>query len=59
MRYVVKDKSTGRFLRPTGEWTDYLSEAQLFPNGMTLPLHLEAMGAGNSSSIEILQFPIG
>ena len=57
MRYVVKNKQTGQFLRPTGEWTEYLNEAQRFPNGLSLNLHLAAFKG--PSDLEVLQLPIG
>lgn len=59
MRYVVKDKETGQFLGASGEWTRYLSEAQRFPNGLSLNLHLEALDQGDPAKIEVLQLPIG
>ena len=57
MRYVVKNKDTGHFLRPTGEWTRYLNEAQRFPNGLTLALHLEGSEAAKSN-VEVVQLPL-
>ena len=59
MRYVVRDKDSGQFLRSTGEWTRYLNEAQRFPNGLSLNLHLAAMEPGQPDNLEVLQLPIG
>ena len=58
MRYVVKDKQTGRFLRSSGEWTKYANEAQRFPNGLSVSLHLEsATQVAPSDRIEIVRLP--
>lgn len=58
MPYVVKNKQTGQYLRSTGEWTRYLNEAQQFPNGRSLPLHLESTRLREPSlELEILRLP--
>jgi hypothetical protein len=60
MRYVVKDKSTGEFLQPSGKWTSRLNQAERFPNSLSLSLHLEKSGAvRDRGELEILQLPIG
>lgn len=60
MRYIVKDKQTGYFLRSSGEWTKYANEAQKFPNGLSVSLHLEsASQAAPSDRIELVRLPLG
>jgi hypothetical protein len=44
--YIVKNKHNGKFLAPTGVWTERRTEALQFPNGLTLVLHLEGRGFG-------------
>lgn len=60
MRYVVKHKQTGRFLRSSGEWTRYLGEAQRFPNGLSVGLHLEnALSATDKpDNLEVIKLPV-
>ena len=55
MRYVVKDKQTGRFLRSSGEWTRYAGEAQRFPNGLSVNLHLESAHLEAEREIEVVR----
>jgi hypothetical protein len=43
MRYLIKDKETGRFLSRAGDWTRYSGEARQFPNGLSVALHLEPL----------------
>ena len=60
MPYVVKNKETGLFLRSTGDWTRFISEAQQFPNGRSIPLHLEARPYQTlKAELEILRLPLG
>jgi hypothetical protein len=60
MRYVVKDKQTGRFLSSSGVWTKFLGEAQQFPNGLSVNLHLEsARDLAPAEQVEIVRLPIG
>jgi hypothetical protein len=60
MRYVVKDKHTGQFLRSSGEWTKYANEAQKFPNGLSVTLHLEnSAGRSWADRIELVRLPLG
>lgn len=60
MPYVVKNKLTGCYLRSTGEWTRYLTEAQQFPNGRSVPLHLEGnQDRSFQNDVEILRLPLG
>lgn len=60
MRYVVKDKATGEFLKPSGQWSSQLSQAERFPNSLSLALHLEKRQTSeNRGEVEILQLPIG
>jgi hypothetical protein len=59
MRYVVKNKQTGRFLRSSGEWTRFLGEAQRFPNGLSVNLHLEtAPGLAPADQVEVIRLPV-
>jgi hypothetical protein len=58
MRYVVKHKETGRFLSSTGEWTSLLREAERFPNGLSVNLHLESAVMPPSNDLQIVQLPI-
>ena len=59
MRYVVKDKQTGRYLRSSGQWTRILSEAQRFPNGLSVNLHLEtAREIAPAGQVEIVRLPV-
>lgn len=57
MRYIVKDKQTGHFLRSSGQWTKYANEAEKFPNGLSVTLHLES--AVPTERIELIRLPIG
>ena len=58
MRYVVKEKETGRFLASSGIWTKYLGEAQRFPNGLSVNLHLEsARNIAPAAKVEIVRLP--
>jgi hypothetical protein len=58
MRYVVKDKQTGRFLANSGTWTKYLGEAQRFPNGLSVNLHLEtARDVAPADQVEVVRLP--
>ena len=57
MRYIVKDKQTGHFLRSSGQWTKYANEAEKFPNGLSVTLHLES--AVPPDRIELIRLPIG
>ena len=60
MRYIVKDKQTGHFLRSSGEWTKYPNEAQRFPNGLSVTLHLEsAWQIAPRDRIEVVRLPVG
>lgn len=59
MRYIVKDKETGRFLRSSGEWTKYAKEAQQFPNGLSVTLHLESARLRSVDRIEVVRLPVG
>ena len=59
MRYIVKDKHTGQFLRPSGEWTKYAHEAQRFPNGLSVGLHLESAHLPPTDRIEVIRLPLG
>ena len=60
MRYIVKDKQTGHFLRSSGEWTKYANEAQRFPNGLSVTLHLEsASQIAPRDRIEVVRLPVG
>ena len=56
MRYIVKDKLTGHFLRSSGQWTKYANEAEKFPNGLSVTLHLES--AVPTDRIEVIRLPI-
>jgi hypothetical protein len=59
MRYVVKDKQTGRFLSNTGAWTQYLGQAQRFPNGLSVNLHLEsARHVAPADQVEVVRLPV-
>ncbi len=55
MRYVVKDKATGRFLSSAGEWTRFLGEAQRFPNGLSVSLHLENAAVPLADNLQIVE----
>jgi hypothetical protein len=57
MRYIVKDKQTGQFLRCSGQWTKFANEAEKFPNGLSVTLHLEA--AVPTDRIELIRLPVG
>ena len=57
MRYVVKNKETGHFLRSTGEWTQFLGEAQRFPNGLSVNLHLENAALPRRNELQIVELP--
>ena len=59
MRYIVKDKHTGQFLRSSGEWTKYAKEAQRFPNGLSVSLHLESAHMPATDRIEVVRLPLG
>jgi hypothetical protein len=59
MRYVVKNKETGRYLRSSGDWTPYAGEAQRFPNGLSVNLHLESAHFTPGQQIEVIRLPIG
>jgi hypothetical protein len=59
MRYIVKDKHTGQFLRSSGEWTKFANEAQRFPNGLSVPLHLESAQMPPTDRIEVVRLPLG
>ena len=59
MRYVVKDKHTGQFLRSSGQWTKYANEAQRFPNGLSVSLHLESAQVPAADRIEVIRLPLG
>ena len=60
MRYVVKDKQTGCFLSPSGAWTKNLNQAQRFPNGLSVSLHLESVREiAHADRIDILRLPVG
>ena len=59
MRYIVKDKHTGQFLRPSGKWTKYANEAQRFPNGLSVSLHLESARLPATDHIEVVRLPLG
>jgi hypothetical protein len=60
MRYIVKDKQTGQFLRSSGKWTKYANEAQQFPNGLSVTLHLEsASQIAPRDRIELVRLPLG
>ena len=59
MRYVVKNKETGCFLKHSGEWTRYLSQAQLFPNGLSVNLHLEGSPSLEArEELEVVRLPL-
>lgn len=59
MRYVVKHKQTGCYLRSTGEWTSSLNEAERFPNGLSVPLHLESQsGCKVDRDVEVLRLSV-
>jgi hypothetical protein len=55
MRYIVKDKQTGQFLRASGQWTKYANEAEKFPNGLSVTLHLES--SIPTERIELIRLP--
>jgi hypothetical protein len=58
MRYVVKDKQSGRFLSTHGLWTKYLGEAHRFPNGLSVNLHLEsARDVAPADQVEVIRLP--
>ena len=57
MRYVVKNKETGRFLSSSGEWTPLLGRAQKFPNGLSVNLHLENAALPLTNELQIVQLP--
>ena len=58
MRYVIRNKQSGWFLRSSGQWTKLLGEAERFPNGLSVALHLESAGAIQArEQIEILRLP--
>ena len=58
MRYVVKDKRSGQFLGNAGEWTKYIGQAQRFPNGLSVSLHLEAARhIAPAAQIEVVRLP--
>lgn len=59
MRYIVKDKQTGQFLRSSGKWTKFANEAQQFPNGLSVTLHLEGAAVAPSDRIEVIRLPVG
>lgn len=60
MRYIVKDKQTGQFLRSSGEWTKFANEAQRFPNGLSVSLHLEPSARiAPADRIEVVRLPLG
>lgn len=57
MRYVIRNKQSGWFLRSSGQWTKFLGEAERFPNGLSVGLHLESSALPASEQIEILRLP--
>ena len=59
MRYIVKDKHTGHFLRSSGEWTKYAKDAQRFPNGLSVSLHLESAQMPAIDRLEVVRLPLG
>jgi hypothetical protein len=58
MRYIVKDKHTGQFLRSSGEWTKFAKDAQRFPNGLSVTLHLESAHMPATDRIEVVRLPL-
>jgi hypothetical protein len=57
MRSVVKDTNANLFLKNASEWTPYSNEAQRFPNGLTIDLHLENSTLPKNSSIRVVKLP--
>lgn len=54
MRYVIKNTETGQFLRSSGQWTALLSEAERFPNGLSINLHLESAKLSQKDAIIVV-----
>ena len=54
MRYIVKNKDSGRFLGSFGEWTASSNLALLFPNGLSVMLHLESL-APDKKNVEVIK----
>ena len=57
MRYVIKNKETGQFLRSSGEWTKFMNEAERFPNGLSVNLHLESANLPLKDGMEVIRLP--
>ena len=55
MRYVVKDTETNRFLSSSGEWTPFITQAQRFPNGLSVNLHLEKVHLPNQETVRVVE----
>lgn len=55
MQYIVRNKETGQFLTSQGAWTKLISQAHQFPNGRSIPLHLEALSLEAQRNSEILR----
>ncbi|MGN6385842.1 MAG: hypothetical protein ACTHMT_06340 [Verrucomicrobiota bacterium] len=49
MRYIIRNKETGDFLDRSGNWTRFTNNAQQFPNGWSVPLHLEPLRISNDA----------
>ncbi|HTG43895.1 MAG TPA: hypothetical protein VK633_05125 [Verrucomicrobiae bacterium] len=59
MRYVVKDTVNNQFLSSAGRWTPFLSQAQRFPNGLSISLHLEGTTLIMSGQVQVVELPAG
>ena len=55
MRYVLKNKETGQFLSRAGEWTRFIAEAQRFPNGWSINLHLENVPLNYRERVQVVE----
>ena len=57
--YAIKSKATGRYLANFNKWTDDVSEALCFPNGLSVVLHVAQHRIGQiDDDIEIIPVPI-
>jgi hypothetical protein len=60
MSYVVRHKSTGRYLEGRDQWTSHLEHALQFNSGLKLVSYIERGNVHESQdSLEVLTLPLG
>ena len=59
MSYVVRQKSTGRYLQGRGQWTGNLENALQFNTGLSLVSYIDSGGARDGAdTLEVLALPL-